>query len=296
MIKINLLPAYIIERRVVRRLMNMFVAFAILLILGIVGITYGYYGRSTARVNEDLQQNWAAGRDEAQDLNRKISTLKTDQESRLDVFLKFKDDVDRHNQNFPWVLETVNRYLFKAVVVDEIEIENDQLRLKGRIDNNENLGTFYANLRRCPALVPGSVKIDDVEEYPIQRKGAEGVAREIFRPAVPGAPGLPGPPGTSGSWPSAGAPMPSTMSLDFLEGPITVPIPRAEYEFSLTATLMPEYALAPPPSPLVGALEGAGYAPGVSPRRSGGQTVAPPPTGPPSAASGRRELREPGRD
>ena len=289
MIKINLLPAYIIERRVVRRLMNMFVVFATLLIFGIVGVTYGYYGRSTARVKEDLRQNWAAGRDEAQDLKSEISRLKTDQESRLDVFLKFKDDVDEHNQKFPVVLAIINKYIYKAVVVDEIELENDQLRLKSRIDSNENLGKFYANLRRCPALVPGSVKIDKVQVYPIQRKGMERGVPRIFG-LTPGAPRAPGAPGPSAPW--TGAPMPSTMSPDFLEGPIMVPIPRAEYEFSLTATLMPKYALAPPPSPLAAGPELRGYAPGVTPPPSGGPAVRRPPERAPSAASGRRELKE----
>lgn len=291
MIKINLLPAYIIERRVVRRLMNMFVAFAILLVFGIVGITYGYYGRHTAQVKDDLQQNWAAGRDEAQELKRGISRLKTDQESRLNVFLNFKDEVDKHNQQFPVALAIINQYTYKAVVVDEIELENDQLKLKGRIDSNESLGKFYANLRRCPALVSSSVKIDDVEEYPIERKAGETRTPEMFRPGPPasGAPGLPRP---SEPWSSATA----AMSSDFWEGPIRIPEPREEYEFSLTATLMPEYALSPPSSPLGGAEDTGGYAPGVSAPSGGGQTVRPPPTRPPSAASGRRELREPGAD
>jgi p-aminobenzoyl-glutamate transporter AbgT len=59
-IKINLLPAYILERRQVRRLMQTFVVLAIVLVVVIVGVTYGY-ARSTEKVKNDVATNQAAG-------------------------------------------------------------------------------------------------------------------------------------------------------------------------------------------------------------------------------------------
>src|SRR3990170_6569393 len=99
MIKINLLPAYILERRQVRRLMQMFAALAVVLVLAVVGITFGL-ARETGKVQEETATQWAAGKATAERLKKDTETLQNDKKSRLDVFINFYDQVIAHNQKY----------------------------------------------------------------------------------------------------------------------------------------------------------------------------------------------------
>jgi Tfp pilus assembly protein PilN len=302
-IKINLLPAYILERRQVRRLMQTFVVLAIVLVVVIVGVTYGY-ARSTEKVKNDVATNYAAGRTRAKQLDSDIKVLQGDQASRIDVFLKFYDEVLDHNDKIAGVLETINRYIFKAVVVKEMELENDQFKLKGRIDSNANLARFYENLRRCPALVADTVKIDKVPVFPVQRTTEEGTSgggtsTPYGRPSGSTTPYGPPSGSTTPYAPPSGSAVPSGtppavtypgtsattpgISPEFFDQPRIVRIPRYEYEFEVTATLTPQYAIPPPVSPLGGGTTQDMY--GTYPQGPTGG-AAPPGPGGASAPSG----------
>lgn len=276
MIKINLLPKSINEKRIVRNLAVLFGIVFVAIVAG--GVLYAQMVLAPQVAYEQGQAEQAAN------LEAQVTKLESDtqgvrgsQIAPIQAKLSFISNVLEYNKKYPKLYEEIGKWTYEKIAYTSMTCDGTQVAMSARARSLDDLGRYLLNMYRATDLFT-EVTISGVPGYPA---GANST-------------GMPMQQGPSGYGPQANlAGMPAIQEgvsggsvaryIDFtvnckLKTPIAAPTftPGAAAGGAAGATGAPGAPTAPgapgaPPAPGMG---GPPPAPGTAPRPGGG---APPP-------------------
>lgn len=291
--RINLLPAYVIEQEKVRK----FAALAGILVALVILVMLLMHRHYSAKYS-DLQIKLA----EAEAGQRRVEQLRADaqrakQETQLKLSkVQYIEAVLQYNEKVPALYEQLAKYTYKNIVYRSVTPSNTQITIEAYARNIGDAGRYLLNMYKATDLF-SSVSISAVPGYPQAVTTVVGGVRQ-----APSAPTVQLPaalPYAAITGPLARAlAAPETVYSQALPG-LRPPQPKAlkirqvpaGFNFSVTCTLTPKWQINPP---VWGGTAGAaaGGAPGMpgAPGAPGGpgypQPGVPPPSGPPAGEGG----------
>lgn len=265
MIKINLLPRSIYERRAVKKLAILFGV----LVLAVVVIGVLYTQMFLVRQVEAMQ----AKADEAERLRIEVEgiesqTAKIKQDTDpINRKIQFITQVLDYNQKFPKLYEDIAKWTYEKIAYTSMSCDGFTVKMSARARSLDDLGRYLLNMYQARELF-SQVTISGVPGYPIGSGEGGTVVQNL---------GL-------GSW-GGGGPQGSLEGIGAIAAGVQQG-PRAQYiNFEVTCTLRtpivaPSFGGAQPGAPGVPGTPGAPgvpAAPGVPPM-PGAQPPAAPPT------------------
>jgi hypothetical protein len=149
MIKINLLPPYVFERQVIQRLMLIFVALLIVVVVG--GVAWRAQ-KSAALAN--MQQELASAKLIADQVNAN-KTQATSELSKIGPItgkVKFIEQVLAHNLEVPALYEQLTRFTYEKVRYKQIVPSDTQLEIDAYAPSLSDAGRYLLNLYRATDL------------------------------------------------------------------------------------------------------------------------------------------------
>lgn len=206
MLKINLLPKYIYEKRKVKQTAFMFAV----LFLGVVAGMVAWH-LSLAAKERDLTVQVADMQQKVNEV-RSLETQAAAEEQRLPVIqgkVAFIESVMQYNLEYPKLYEELAKYTYNRIMYTSVDPSGGQLKVGAHARSIGDCGRYLLNMYRA-SHVFSSVGIDGVPGWPHQ--GAQGdqgfdfnVTCNLVRPIAvpsyspggaaaraPGAPGIPG--------------------------------------------------------------------------------------------------------
>jgi Tfp pilus assembly protein PilN len=233
MIKINLLPAYVLEKHLARRTA---IIVALVIVAQLAALGFAVLKANGAMAEEKLRlQYWT---EEA----KKVSTadgLKGEVAGRTgpyQAYVDFAASMGESHRKWAWLWEEMARWVDSKVVLSSVNINGTNVQLQGATDSLESAKRWYLNTMRCYlySSVQLSVAVPGWQP-PVQTSTltAFGTGGRI---APPGGP-------------------PGQVSSSKEDVPVT-----------LACTLKPEYIITPPAPPAAGAAVPGGAATVSGPR------------------------------
>jgi Tfp pilus assembly protein PilN len=224
MIKINLLPAYVLEKHLARRT-------AIIIILVLVGQAAAL-GFAVLKVNGVMAEQkvrldyWTKEAD-------KVSTAEglqgqvVSSTGPYQTYVDFVANVHLHHQKWAWLYEEVAKWVDNRVVLSSLTVGGTSVQFQGVTDSLESAKRWYLNTLRCYLFSAVQLSVS-VPGWRAPASTTVETAAALAGPVL-----LPGP----GQGPA---------------GPQPVPV-------SLSCALKPEYVIIPPAPPAgAGAVSGMG--------------------------------------
>lgn len=274
MLKINLLPPYIYEKRKIRRTI---IAFGVLFVV-LIAAMLAWWSALGAKQKE-LQTQIAQAQILADEVTRLQGQLQTEQGKAppIESKVKFVDDLMAYNLKTPKLYEELARFTYNRIAYSSVEINsNNQLAIQAHARTVGDCGRYLLNMYRASHIFK-SVTINAVPGWPSTGSGSSAAA-------MPGGMmgGPPGAPPMSGmGYSGPGMPPGSDASAGSAAG----------FDFTVTCGLVepiqaPVYGATAPAGGGASAVPGgapAGGPPGAAP--AGG----PPAGGPPDSGGGSKE-------
>jgi len=248
-LKINLLPPYIFERRKVRQ--AAFVAgLAFVMVLG--GMLGWWFTLNKAKADLQLQvQEMEAKRDEVVALQKRVEA----EEAKIPPIqqkLDFIDGLLKYIDAIPNLYEELARYTYGRILYRSITPSSDSLSIEAHARSLGDCGRYLLNMYRASHIF-SSVTISSVPGYPSGvTRGGQGfdftVTCRLVNPIVPpqyagvsteaqagGAPVTGGAPGTfapppPSAQPPGGGPMPGAPTTEELQRAESAPPPGYQGE------------------------------------------------------------------
>ena len=184
MIKINLLPAHILEQRRLRSVIVL-VAVVILIEAAILGLVMMQYKRMLA--DEKVELEYWKGR-AAQVGQIEGATQITQAETQLYArWPQWQANIDNYHEAWADTLTQIARWIYARVQVNSLSPSPSQVQIVGATESLTTFRTAYLNLLRCPL-------------YTNVTFGISGISGGYTQPSGGGAPGAPagGAPGAGG--------------------------------------------------------------------------------------------------
>ncbi|MHB0912435.1 MAG: PilN domain-containing protein [Armatimonadota bacterium] len=285
MLKINLLPAYIYERRRVRAAMVGFGVLAAALLVLMIAWSMQLHARS-GQLARDLTDMEAKA--------TQVQKIKSDAEAEkakippIEARNKFIEAVMEYNKQVPALYEELAKYTYSRIVYQSVQVSGSSLTVQAHARSVGDCGRYLLNMYRARHLF-SSVSISSVPGWP-SGGGSGGAAGAPGGPMPGGAPGGV-PPGvrTAMGMPGPGAPgappMPGGPGMPGMAGPqASSGSSEPGFDFTVTCALVkpivaPSYATG---STATAGAPGASGAPGMpGPAGPGGAPGMPGPGGPP---------------
>ena len=267
MLKINLLPAYIREKRVIRR---MAMGFGILIVVIIAGILVASLILSSRIARQDTA---VADMEQRKAVVDQIQTMTAAEQGKLSTIqskISFIEGLMAYNLRVPALLDELARYTYGRIVYKSVQITSDTLTIQAHAKNVGDCGRYLLNMYRASHKF-SSVAIDKIPGW--SEGGGTSSEASPSSPPMPGGPMPGGPPLIPGALVMAGPPV-SIESGRSSEGP------SSGFDFTVTCKLR-EPIVAP-----VYAMQSAGAAGAAGAPGAAGAGAAPPAGGSPSAGQG----------
>ena len=191
MIKINLLPAYVLEQEKVRKsaaLFGVLVAAVIVCML----LWYKGLGSAHAELQRQLEEVQAT---EQQVKAYQAETQTARQESQgIRVKVQFIKDIMEYNKLVPRIYEELARYTYKNILYTKVSVAQAQITIDAYTRSMGDAGKYLLNLYKASDLFT-SVSISAVPGYPqavsTELVGAPGSASQTYTQAAGGLPYAP---------------------------------------------------------------------------------------------------------
>jgi Tfp pilus assembly protein PilN len=232
MVKINLLPIYILERSRVRRIA---VAVGLLLVLQIIALVLAVmHAKAKVAMEQDRAKYWGDVATVVDD----VATMTQERKSAVGPYQQWVTWVDSqkvYNSKVADLLMYMAHFVHAKVALQSFSWSGTSLTLSGTTDSLETANQFYLNMLRCP--------IAATVQYQVQVPGwTPPQPTPLRRPGAPGPYALPGttispvsPQGTGYGAPSYG---------------VRQVNPKESVPVSLGVQLRPEYIPVPTPPPI----------------------------------------------
>ena len=212
MLRINLLPAYIEERKKTRNVIIGVVAGVLAVIAALSFYTWGVLSPAVA-----AQQ---AAADEQEKLAKEVQTIQADAENILAEAKPITDKSDYvkqvrfYNTLRQNIYRRVAQYTYKEIEYSAMTAGGQTLQLSAYAKKLSDVGRFYIQLFGNPDL--SAVSISGIPGWPKGQAGGGGGGGRGFPGGGGGGgyPGAGGPPGGSGGYPGAGGGIPASGGAD----------------------------------------------------------------------------------
>ena len=205
MLKINLLPTYIYEKRKVKQTT---LVFAVLF----VGVAAGMmaWNLSLGAKKTELTAQVADMQQKANEV-KAIEAQATAEEQRIPVIqgkVQFIENVMQYNLQYPKLYEELAKYTYNRIMYTSVDPSGGQFKIAAHARSLGDCGRYLLNMYRASHLFSG-VSIDGVPGWPSQSaQSGQGfdfnvtcnLAQPVAQPAYTpggGAPAAPGAPGQS---------------------------------------------------------------------------------------------------
>ena len=238
MIKINLLPAYVLEKSLVRRTV---ILVAIIVLAQVAALAFAYLQIGSAQKEADARLKlWT---DKANEVATIVSQASGEKSAAVPYqsWVTFVDEIHKNNAKWAWLYEEIAKWVDNRVVLRTISLSGQTVTLQGATDSIESAKRWYLN-----SLM--SYLYSDVK----------------LQVQVPGWTAAPGGGGQT-MGPARGAAGPTYAGVT---GPIDMTPPSERTPVSLACTVKPQFLFVPPAPP------GGGGGPGGPPAAGGGGGVS----------------------
>ncbi|MDO8588147.1 MAG: hypothetical protein Q7T82_14060 [Armatimonadota bacterium] len=183
MIKINLLPGYVLERQVVRRLMVIFAA--LLAFVVVAGVAWRIQrGAALANLRVELESAKMTENEVISNETRAKEEL-----AKIDPIngkVKFIEDVMSYNLRGPALYEDLTRFTYEKVRYRNITLTDTQMEIEAYAPSLSDAGRYLLNLYRATDLF-SQVSMSEVPAYNAGSGGGSSGTRGggvvIVRPA-----------------------------------------------------------------------------------------------------------------
>jgi len=188
MIKINLLPPYVLERQAVRRLMALFAA----LLVFVVAACAGVWWKTTRDLNA-LQKEL----DYTRQIEQQVNTTKSQASSELakvgpiSTKVKFIEDVMAYNTKAPALYEELARFTYEKIRYRDISLSDTDMNIQAYAPSLADAGRYLLNLYRATHIF-SQVSMSAVPGYSSGGGQSGGYERAAYAPplARPGSRGF----------------------------------------------------------------------------------------------------------
>lgn len=149
MIKINLLPKTINQKRVIR---NTAIMFACLLILVIAaGIAYGVKLKGDVADMEQLAAAAEQAKTEVEGIKKRADEI-TASIAPIKQKVDFINAVLEYNKAYPKLYEEVAKWTYDKVALDSLQCDGTQIQMAARVKTLDDLGRYLLNMYRATDL------------------------------------------------------------------------------------------------------------------------------------------------
>lgn len=189
MIKINLLPRTINEKKIIR---NTAILFGILLVAIIVGgITF-----TRVKLAPEIDK-WSMKADAAEAIQTEVTKIEGERDAELAKLppIKAKSDfinnVHQYNTEYPKLYEEIAKWTYDKVCYVALVCDGTQVAIKARVKSLDDLGRFLLNMYRATDLFT-EVAISGVPGYQSSQQNSGGVmSMDMPTPGMPSPGAIP---------------------------------------------------------------------------------------------------------
>ncbi|NIM05644.1 MAG: hypothetical protein GTO55_05500, partial [Armatimonadetes bacterium] len=157
MIKINLLPARVIEVRRVRNLAKLLI---LVVLVEVIVLSAGVYSLAKQ------EQAWETKYDRAHERAEEVRTLEGQvaaaqrAASPLKAKVDWYESIYKHHEKIGEALEKINEYIFAKLTVRQLKLSGSTVRLNAATKDIDHVAKAYFNLLRSSNVVPGTVQMN----------------------------------------------------------------------------------------------------------------------------------------
>lgn len=233
MLKINLLPPYIYERKQIRvAIVGAVILFAV--------VTAGmlFWSATVTKQKNDLQAKVT----ELEDHQKRVEQIAADrlaEEAKIPIYntkVQYIKGIMAYNVEAPRLYEDLAKYTYNKIVYSSVGVNGSTLTISAHAKSVGDCGRYLLNMYRAQHLF-SAVSISGVPGWPAGKGGSAGggmMGGGMMGGGMSGMPGMPGMPGMGGGMPGMGGGMPgmgggaSAQATD----------PTKGFDFTVTCTLV----------------------------------------------------------
>jgi hypothetical protein len=265
-LKINLLPPYILEKRKVRRAALLFGILFVALIAGMLA-----WWAKLGSQERDLQTRLADMQQKAAMVTAKQAMVAAEKAKSpiIQNKVKFIEDVMAYNLKAPKLYEELAKYTYSRILYASVQPSGNQITIQAHARSVGDCGRYLLNMYRASHIF-SSVGISAVPGWSSDGSVSTGAAAAQAGPMMSGAPmpGMTGMLGAPGAQPAGGGSSISTKGFDFsVVCTLVEPISAPAYG-NTGAEASP--GMAPGSMGVPGGAPGPGMSPSGGPMRVGG--------------------------
>jgi len=245
-IKINLLPAYVLERHLVRRTAMLMGA---VIVAQAVAVGFALVQLSGAQQEADVRlKHWTDKANEVSTVQNQANTERS-AAGPFQAWVDFVNNLHTNNAKWAWLYEEISKWVDNKVVLRTMNASGQTVTLTGATDSLESAKRWYLNSFMC--YLYGDVKL--------QVQVPSWTAPSAGQPAAVG-----GGPGAGGLRFTLGQPGAAGLQLGPASAAQLTP-PSERTPVTLTCTLKPQFLIIPPAAPTAGGqvTQGVGAGRGV---------------------------------
>jgi Tfp pilus assembly protein PilN len=234
MVKINLLPIYILERSRVRRIA---VVVGLLLVLQIIALLLAVmHAKAKVAMEQDRAKYWGDVAAAVDEVGKMTQGRKTDVVP-YQQWVNWVDSQKVYNNRVADLLQYMAHFVHAKVVLREFSWGGARISFSGATDSLATVRQFYMNMLRCPIVATVQLQVQvpgwtPTQLTPLQRPGAPGTY-----PAL-GTRTMPVSPQGTGYGPA-----------QYRASAVRQVNPKESVPVTLQMTLRPEYIPVPTPPP-----------------------------------------------
>jgi hypothetical protein len=177
MLRIDLLPAYVAQRRLTRQLIVLFTAAFAMIVVGMLGVA------APLKIKADDMTKRA---EKAEGYQSQVTSLEsqtttvTGQQPAIDTKIKFVTDVEAYNQAYPKLYRTIAKYTVPTILYSTLSVTGTALSISAYTPNLASLADYLAHIWNDPDL-----KSVDVSAFPGYRQEYEPSLKTFTMPVLP---------------------------------------------------------------------------------------------------------------
>ena len=166
MVKINLLPSHVAERRKVKGLFRLLL-FVILVQVGL----FSFYVANLAKTEKEKQAALTDAKRRADIVRGLEASYQAELTAAgpINSKLAWYDGIYKHNEAFIAPLQKINEYIYSKLTVRRLALSGTAVSLDCATSDLGQVATAYLNLYNCPYIARGSVVMN-----PISAGGGRG--------------------------------------------------------------------------------------------------------------------------
>lgn len=143
-LKLNLLPAYLAERR---KTLGM-VKFMVIVVVAAAGISVAWVVSANARVATATRElaDATAKANAVLEIEKNAKAI-SDQQPAFRQWVTWYAQVNQQGEKFVTSLEAINAWLFKDIEITQLSVRGNAVNFDGRARNLEAMKTFYLQMK-----------------------------------------------------------------------------------------------------------------------------------------------------